>query len=134
ALPDDGRAPWVLVLACDVPRAAEAVPALLAAARRRSGEVAVHAVRDGREQWLVGLYERAALDAALAALPTVHGASVRRLLAGLPAIGVPDDTGATDDVDTWEDAREQERRLAAGAPAVPGAPPAGTPDDGRRPR
>ncbi|WP_255437288.1 NTP transferase domain-containing protein [Cellulosimicrobium sp. TH-20] len=134
ALPDDGRAPWVLVLACDVPRAAEAVPALLAAARRRSGEVAVHAVRDGRAQWLVGLYERAALDAALDALPTVQGASVRRLLAGLPAIGVPDDTGATDDVDTWEDAREQERRLAAGAPAVPGAPPAGTPDDGRRPR
>ncbi len=117
------------------PRAAEAVPALLAAARRRSGEVAVHAVRDGRAQWLVGLYERAALDAALDALPTVQGASVRRLLAGLPAIGVPDDTGATDDVDTWEDAREQERRrLAAGAPAVPGAPPAGTPDDGRRPR
>ena len=72
--------------------------------------------------------------AARDARPTGQGASVRRLLAGLPAIGVPDDTGATADVDTWEDAREQERRLAAGAPAVPGAPPAGTPDDGRRPR
>lgn len=132
ALPgsDDGGAPWVLVLACDVPRAAEAVPALLSAARRRTGEVAVHATRDGREQWLVGLYERAALADALAALPSVHGASVRRLLAGLPALAVPDDDGATDDVDTWEDAREQDRRLGAGA--VPA--PDDTPDDSRRPR
>jgi len=131
ALPDDGRAPWVLVLACDVPRAAEAVPALLAAARGRADRVrAVLAVRDGREQWLVGLYERAALADALAALPAVHGASVRRLLAGLPALAVPDDDGATADVDTWEDAREQDRRL--GARAVP--PPDDTPTDRRRPR
>lgn len=128
--PDDGAAAWVLVLACDVPRAAEAVPALLAAARRRADEVAVHAVRGGREQWLVGLYERAALADALAELPTVHGASVRRLLAGLPALAVPDDDGATDDVDTWEDAREQDRRLGAGA--VPA--PDDTPTDRRRPR
>jgi len=92
--------------------------------------VAVHAVRGGREQWLVGLYERAALTDALAALPTVHGASVRRLLAGLPALAVPDEDGATDDVDTWEDAREQDRRLGAGA--VPA--PDDTPDDSRRPR
>ncbi|ARU53674.1 hypothetical protein CBR64_05525 [Cellulosimicrobium cellulans] len=128
--PDGGGAPWVLVLACDVPRAAEAVPALLAAARDRADEVVVHAVRGGREQWLVGLYERAALQDALAALPAVHGASVRRLLAGLPARAVPDEDGATDDVDTWEDAREQDRRLGAGA--VP--EPDDTPDDSRRPR
>lgn len=128
ALPDDGAAPWVLVLACDVPGAARAVPALLDAARRRThDEAGVLAVRDGREQWLVGLYERAALDAALDALPTVHGASVRRLLADLPVLGVPDDDGATDDVDTWEDAREHDRRLGADARPAPGHP-----DDTRR--
>lgn len=128
--PDDGGAPWVLVLACDVPRAAEAVPALLAAARHRTHEVAVHGVRDGRDQWLVGLYERAALQGALGALPAVHGASVRRLVAGLPALAVPDEDGATDDVDTWEDAREQDRRLGAGAAPEPDD----TPDDSRRAR
>jgi molybdopterin-guanine dinucleotide biosynthesis protein A len=122
ALADDGRAPWVLVLACDVPRAAEAVPALLAAARGLPGRPpvrAVHAVRGGREQWLVGLYERAALEDALAALPVVHGASVHRLLADLPALAVPDESGATDDVDTWEDAREHDRRAASAPSAEP---------------
>ncbi|MFJ4230703.1 molybdenum cofactor guanylyltransferase [Cellulosimicrobium cellulans] len=132
ALPasDDGGAAWVLVLACDVPRAAEAVPALLAAVRHRTDEVGALAVRGGREQWLVGLYERAALADALTALPTVHGASVRRLLAGLPALAVTDEDGATDDVDTWEDAREQDRRLGAGAVPAPDE----TPTDRRRPR
>jgi molybdopterin-guanine dinucleotide biosynthesis protein A len=127
ALPDDGGAPWVLVLACDVPRAAEAVPALLAAARTLpdgSPVHAVHAVRDGREQWLVGLYGRAALENALAALPAVHGASVRRLLAGVPALVVPDEDGVTDDIDTWEDADEHDRRVG---------PAPTTPDEGRRP-
>ena len=134
ALPDDGRAPWVLVLACDVPRAAEAVPALLAAARRlpdRSAVRAVHAVRDGREQWLVGLYRRAALEESLAALPAVHGAAVRRLLADLPALAVPDESGATDDGDTWEDAREHDRR----ATSAPGTQTATVEQhEGRRPR
>ncbi len=126
ALPDDDGAPWVLVLACDVPRAAEAVPALLAAARALPDDPpvhAVHAVRDGREQWLVGLYRRAAVEGALAALPAAHGASVRRLLAGLPAVVVPDEDGATDDVDTWEDAEEHDRRVGTART---------TTDDGRR--
>jgi len=126
ALPDDGGSPWVLVLACDVPRAAEAVPALLAAVPGQGDDAAVqavHAVRDGREQWLVGLYARAALEHALTALPAVHGASVRRLLAGLPALVVPDEDGVTDDVDTWEDADEHDRRVGTART---------TTDDGRR--
>ncbi|MBD5785958.1 NTP transferase domain-containing protein [Cellulosimicrobium terreum] len=114
--PDDGPAPWVLVLACDVPRAAEAVPLLLAAAAERAGHAdvqAVRAVRDGRDQWLVGLYRRRALDAAIARLRAtsgVDGAPVHRLLEPLHALLVEDPDGLTDDVDTWQDAHEQDRR------------------------
>lgn len=108
---DTEAAPWVLVLACDVPRAAEAVPLLLAAATGQAD--AVRAVRGGRDQWLVGLYRRAALDAAVARLRAgdgVEGAPVHRLLSDLPARLVDDTEGLTHDVDTWEDADDQDRR------------------------
>uniref|UniRef100_UPI000ADB1A35 molybdenum cofactor guanylyltransferase n=1 Tax=Cellulosimicrobium cellulans TaxID=1710 RepID=UPI000ADB1A35 len=111
-------APWVLVLACDVPRAAEAVPLLLAAATGAADGAtpvdAVRAVRGGRDQWLVGLYRRTALDAAVARLRAgdgVEGAPVHRLLRDLAARLVEDAEGLTHDVDTWEDADDQDRRL-----------------------
>ncbi|GEA89892.1 hypothetical protein CCE01nite_38410 [Cellulomonas cellasea] len=117
AVPDvpergDGPAPWVLVLACDVPRAAVAVPHLVAAcsgAGAASGALLVDA--DGRDQPLVGLYRRTELDRALTALAagrddgTVRGASVRALLAPLTLVRVPDDASAAADLDTWEDVR-----------------------------
>ncbi|OLT54673.1 molybdenum cofactor guanylyltransferase [Cellulosimicrobium sp. CUA-896] len=111
------RPAWVLVLACDVPRAAAAVPLLLAAVDRPADSPApvdaVRAVRDGRDQWLVGLYRRTALDAAVARIRAaggVDGAPVHRLLGDLPALLVEDTAGHTRDVDTWQDAHDQDRR------------------------
>ncbi|PJI84900.1 gephyrin-like molybdotransferase Glp [Luteimicrobium subarcticum] len=105
---DDRRASAdrVLVLACDVPRAAGAVPLLLAAAARTDDGAFL--VRDGRAQWLVGVYARPALDDALAALAAsrtdgLHGASVRALVAPLACAEVPDPDGLSADVDTWAD-------------------------------
>lgn len=136
ALPADAAAPWVLVLACDVPQAADAVPLLLAAVADSDTDAtgdrvdAVRAVRDGRDQWLVGLYRRDALDAAVARLRAaggVDGAPAHRLLGALPARTVDDAAGLTDDVDTWQDAHEHDRR--AGTDRAADA----TPED-RRPR
>lgn len=124
----DPPAPWVLVLACDVPRAAGAVPRLVAActaADPTSGALLVDA--EGRDQPLVGLYRRADLDRALGDLGAgrgpdgVRGASVRALLARLSLTRVPDKPGDGTDVDTWDDVRA----LDAAAPHVPGGPGAG---------
>ncbi|GII98449.1 molybdopterin-guanine dinucleotide biosynthesis protein A [Sediminihabitans luteus] len=133
----DAPAPWVLVLACDVPRAARAVPALIAAvagtgagtdaradadARSDAGSDTeteseaeadgAYLVRDGRAQWLVGLYRRSALDARLASLarPTgaLDGLPVRRLVDGLRCVEVPDDAGLSVDLDTWDDVARYE--------------------------
>ncbi|WP_258726336.1 molybdenum cofactor guanylyltransferase [Cellulomonas sp. NS3] len=130
----DGPAPWVLVLACDVPRAAGAVPHLLAACARggaASGALLVDA--DGREQPLVGLYRRADLDRAVTELAAsrgpdgVRGASVRALLAPLTLTRVPDDSSAAADVDTWEDVRALDGVVPPSAdvalPAADVAPP-----------
>jgi molybdopterin-guanine dinucleotide biosynthesis protein A len=129
ALPDDA-APWVLLLACDVPRAAEAVPLLLAAARATAGTDGVHLTHDGRDQWLVGLYRRAALDAAVAGLASagLHGAPVRRLVSGLRLTRVADVDGLSTDVDTWQDAEQyahDRARLGTGSPD-PHGPSGGT--------
>nr|BFF19324.1 hypothetical protein GCM10025730_28450 [Promicromonospora thailandica] len=101
ALPDP-RAPWVLLLAVDVPRAAHAVAALERAVVHDPADGA-HLVRDGRAQWLVGLYRRAALDAALDGTDP-DGASMRRLVGALRCTEVPDEAGWSDDIDTPADA------------------------------
>lgn len=101
--------PWVLVLAVDVPRAGTAVPLLRAAlADAEDAPDGAHLVRDGRDQWLVGLYRHAALRAALDATAGdggLHGASVRRLMTHLACVAVPDTDGLSVDVDTWDDVR-----------------------------
>lgn len=119
ALPD-GAAPWVMLLACDVPRAAEAVPLLVAAATGTAaghGEIdGVHLAHDGRDQWLVGLYRRESLDAAVARLADdqaqggLAGAPVRRLVQGMELTRVEDVDGLSTDVDTWQDAETYARR------------------------
>lgn len=116
-------APLVLVLACDVPGAAGAVPRLLAAAGRArksavaggvAGGVADEAAgvvaRDveGRDQWLVGLYRTEVLRARLAEVAAaggLHGCPVRVLVRPLPlepVLASPDETA---DIDTWDDLR-----------------------------
>lgn len=102
ALADDD-AP-VLVLACDVPRAAAAVADLLAAL---TDDVdGAHLVDDDGHAQLVAVYRRPALRAALEAVATADGAvrdvSVRRLHAHLVLATVPD-AGRGADADTWDD-------------------------------
>ncbi|MDD9206730.1 NTP transferase domain-containing protein [Georgenia sp. 10Sc9-8] len=112
----DGRtaAGLVLVLACDVPGAAGAAPALLTAAARAGSGTDGVCLRDpaGRDQWLSAVYRTAALRARLTALaenPGLRGAAVRRLVG--PLVLAPVDAGraTTADVDTWADLAELER-------------------------
>lgn len=110
----------VLVLACDMPFAARAVPDLLAAAAAapEAPEVAV-ADDDGRPQHLLAVYRRDVLEAALDRLRDdggVRDRSVRSLVAGLDAVTVPDRRGAALDGDTWESVAELEHLAAGGGP------------------
>lgn len=100
-------APWVLLLACDLPLVGGAVPRLLGAgARGPDGAMLVDT--DGRDQPLVGVYRRVALDAAVGRLELgrgVRGAPVRAVLGDLDVRRLADADGAAVDVDTWEAVR-----------------------------
>ncbi|MET0931397.1 MAG: molybdenum cofactor guanylyltransferase [Aeromicrobium sp.] len=94
----------VVVLAGDVPRAREAVPALLAACDQNpNADGVVARSSDGHRQPLVAIYRRAALGAALAAHEPLANGSVMRVIADLRLveIDIPDDVLA--DVDTPAD-------------------------------
>jgi molybdopterin-guanine dinucleotide biosynthesis protein A len=107
-VPSPEHAPWVLVLACDMPLAAAAVPVLLQElAGREETEGAMSISGDGRKQPLLGIYRVSALQREVQAAAEQGGlanAAVFRLLARLDLLAVPVPTGSTDDVDTWEDA------------------------------
>ncbi len=103
----DDDAPWLLVMACDMPRVDQAIPALLAAA---AGDAdSSYMARDGgRDQPLAALYRMDSLRDAVAAVHRSGGAqnlSMKALLARVQwrAIDVP--PGSTADVDTWADAQ-----------------------------
>ncbi|HYQ74350.1 molybdenum cofactor guanylyltransferase [Cellulomonas sp.] len=125
---DAGPAPLadrVLVLACDMPLAAPAVPGLhraLDADPGADGAVLVDA--DGYPQPLAGVYRADALRAAVRAREAdggVHGCSVRRLVAGLRLVGLEGSADAARDADTWEAVAALERSLTdAGPPGRPG--------------
>jgi molybdopterin-guanine dinucleotide biosynthesis protein A len=104
---DEDDAALVLVLACDMPRAADAVGALREAASAAAAGSVLASSPDGRLQPLAGLYRTAALqravDDAEAAGSLTHG-SVFALLARLDVQAVMVPAGSTDDVDTWDDA------------------------------
>ncbi|MBK5249502.1 MAG: hypothetical protein JJE50_08730 [Actinomycetales bacterium] len=95
----------MLLLACDLPFARDAVGPLLRAFAPLPADVdgACLLDRDGRPQWLVGVYRRTALEGALAELGGVRGAPVRALAGHLRLVGVPDAGSGAVDVDTWED-------------------------------
>ncbi|MCK0116209.1 NTP transferase domain-containing protein [Isoptericola sp. S6320L] len=113
ALDRPGAPPWVLLLAVDVPGAGAAVPALRSAVAGAPDADGAHLVRADRAQWLVGLYRRTALTGALRAIDP-HGAPVRRLVARLRLVTVPDEAGTSDDVDTWEDVERLTVRYSVG--------------------
>jgi molybdopterin-guanine dinucleotide biosynthesis protein A len=109
ALPT-GRAEWVLVLACDLPRAPEAVTALLegadidAVGAGCDGAVAVDGA--GRRQPLLAVYRASSLEAAAARLAgPLTGLALRALTAHLEVTEVRVADELLADVDTPDDAR-----------------------------
>jgi molybdopterin-guanine dinucleotide biosynthesis protein A len=95
-------APWTLVLACDLPRAADVVEALRATPV--SGDGMCLTDQHGRRQWLAGLYRTAALREAAAAMPDAgRDAPVRALLGGLTITEVAASGAIAFDIDTWDD-------------------------------
>ncbi len=132
ALDREGAPDVVVLLAVDVPGAAAAIPTLAttlstvwtphlgpatppaprcapAVSAQDDGERADAAClfRDDHRQTLVAAVRRASLLSALETLRreagSVRDQSVRRLLAGLRVVDVPDDDGVSLDVDTWDD-------------------------------
>lgn len=97
---------WMLLLACDLPRAASAV-ALLRSTGPVSDEIDGIVLVDehGRDQWLAGRYRVHALRHALSTLGELPGTPMRRLVERLRLLRVPDSAGASADLDTWDDIR-----------------------------
>jgi molybdenum cofactor guanylyltransferase len=115
-----GPAPWILLLSCDLPLAPAGVPHLLSAAPRSTGEndcdgrdVDGYCLTDadGRLQWLFALYRTASLLRAVRECGTPTGTSMRKLLAGLNLVGVPDTAAVSADLDTWDDHTSWTERL-----------------------
>lgn len=91
----------VLVVACDHPFIEAAVPSLTTAHPGRDGVIAVDST--GRRQNLLTCLDRKTLVAALAALDSPVGVSMRQLLAALDVREIVIDDRAAFDVDTWDD-------------------------------
>ncbi|MFW2514622.1 molybdenum cofactor guanylyltransferase [Demequina sp. SO4-13] len=100
----DTDTPFVLVMACDMPRAITALPALVTAADTAAGDGAWAVDAGGRTQPLLAVYRRDSLVRGLAGLGDAHGASMRALTADLIMIEVPVGDAARD-ADTWDDVR-----------------------------
>ncbi|KHL03887.1 hypothetical protein LK10_08140 [Sinomonas humi] len=108
ALPSAGEpqgAPWVAVLAADLPLAAEALAPLLAAcALGAESDVVLAEDEGGRQQPLLALYRRAPLERALADLAEDGGLAdrpLRHLVARLSVQPLRLEPRLADDVDTW---------------------------------
>jgi molybdopterin-guanine dinucleotide biosynthesis protein A len=99
------RSNLVVVLAVDMPRVAPAVAALVAALDTGPAEAAAAVLvdRDGRRNFLAAAWRRAALEAAVAALPDAAGAAMRALYGQQTVVEVPDPTGWGADIDTVAD-------------------------------
>ena len=96
---------WVAVVAVDQPGAADALVRLRAAlpGAPDATEAVSHADATGRRQWLLAIYRRSALEAALVRLGSVRDSSVRRLVGGLTWHEVADGAEHIGDVNTWDD-------------------------------
>ena len=121
ALPSGVPADWVLVLACDLPWAADAARLLVPAATDPALPASVHGLHlvdpGGRAQWLAGIYRAAPLRAAADRLGAdAHGASMRGLLGPLELRGLRDDSDVGRDVDTWQDVETSSALLQSSPP------------------
>lgn len=102
----EGDPEWTLLLACDLPRARDAVARLVADAALLPTDTDGLCLADAssRPQWLTGLYRTRALRVAAEALGDAgRDAPVRALLADLAIAVVADPDGVSSDIDTWED-------------------------------
>ncbi len=95
----------VAVLAADLPTVGPALPRLRDALAAAPDHVAVCALVDagGRVNHLAALWRTAALRAAVAEVGGPAGVAMRRLVATVEVITVPDTGGWGRDCDTWDD-------------------------------
>lgn len=121
------EAPWVLLLACDLPRADDVVRLLLDrwAGGTGGGRDGLVLVDDEQQpQWLAGVYAREALDQALRAATSEATLGGRRgprmgdVVRRLELEPVADPSGASRDVDTPEDVEWWRRRAGDGGAAA----------------
>lgn len=124
-----GAARWVLLLSCDLPMAESGVQRLIdavvagEATRHAAGAGSPGSLADpsgaageppavdgycltdagGRLQWLFAVYRTGSLRAAVAGCEQMAGTSMRRLLAELHLVAIPDTAGISGDLDTWDD-------------------------------
>lgn len=97
----------IVILACDLPYAAQAFAALRDAGDRGFDTDALIAADDsGRRQTLLGIYRTSALRSALEQVGPLDGKSVRSLIASLSFTEVSVPEGSTVDVDKWRDVEE----------------------------
>lgn len=131
-------AEWTFLLAGDLVDGARVIAALTdAAADALAGQTPPEAVvladPDARPQWLCARVRTAALRRAVAAIPP-RGARLSTVYEKLRCAFVADTTGASRDIDTWQDlsrARARQRSAAASArrrlpradPETPGGSP-----------
>ncbi|WP_271982346.1 NTP transferase domain-containing protein [Pseudoclavibacter terrae] len=126
------ESPRLLLLACDLPRAAELVALLVGHLESPPAELrepddapgpdgAVIVDAGGRVQWLAGLYRAEAVKRALESIqgPGVHGLPLRRILEHLELARVLDETGATADIDTPEQLEAAHVLAASSSPIQP---------------
>ncbi|MEO8907809.1 MAG: NTP transferase domain-containing protein, partial [Microbacteriaceae bacterium] len=113
----DATTASVLVLACDLPQVARAVPALTAALPLPAGVDGVMLTDAAeRAQPLTAIYRWSALHAAIAerrGRGELNGLSVRALLGTLEIMTVTAPPGSTDDIDTPADAARFDIALPA---------------------
>ena len=97
------RAPWVMVLPCDLQRPRAVATTLQRALPAARGDGVILVDQDGREQWLAGIYRTAALAQVCEGLADqVVNAPVRRALALLELHRQPITNRDSLDIDTPE--------------------------------
>lgn len=109
-------APYVVVLACDMPDVVRALPVLIDTVRSNSATDGVVAVDDdGHMQPLVAIYRMPALREAIDRHSggVLDGVSANTLIRPLMLTRVTVPRGSTDDIDTWEDASRHSVRAPA---------------------
>ncbi|MDQ2622685.1 MAG: hypothetical protein M3Y45_06555, partial [Actinomycetota bacterium] len=102
---------WIMLLACDLPRARELCGLIVEAARNGgSAGDGILVTASGRKQWLAGWYRRSPLMARMDRIGNPAGSPVRDLLGGLNLLEVEDRNGFSRDIDTPEDIEAIARR------------------------